>query len=149
MDDLIQELEQAQEGSRELDAYVWWTVDKRCAQMPFFHASLGKPQGQPDDWNAVPKGLGRHGVIVSAPHYTTNLQDALGLVPPNHMWSVMYDPGDDETIVECLLDEWRGGRETGGSYRPGPEVVLKGEKPALALTIACLKAIKENQDAVS
>lgn len=118
---LLTDLEQATEGSRELDIAIAAEIS-------------------PDSQGVVEFGLRalREGV----PHYTTNLQDALLLVPEGHMWSVQYDPSDDETVVECLLDEWIGGPETGGSYRPGPEIIRKGEKPALALCIACLRAME-------
>lgn len=129
MDDLIAELEQAQEGSRELDARVaveWLYLDctdEAYVKLPNQYDTEAR---RGDYWLVQRSGK----QLKAAPHYTTNLQDALGLVPEG-----MY------IKLERYTDGWYADlRKTQGASVSH----LGSQKPAaLALTIASLKAIKE------
>ncbi|MGI9489331.1 MAG: hypothetical protein ACR2RF_26275 [Geminicoccaceae bacterium] len=117
MSDLLQKLQSATEGSRELDMAI--------ARL------MNYPSGK-------------------CLHYTTNLQDAVSLVRsrfPRHTWTAQYDPEDDECIAELMGPDWVGGPETGGTYRPGPEIVLKGDRVPIALCIAIIKAHEARAEA--
>lgn len=144
---LLEQLQNATEGSRELsDALLlacgWCkdTITDRKAEMTYWRYTT--PDGERGD----PFG--------HAPDPTQNLQDAVSLVRerfPRHLLTVQYDPDDDESTADLLGPEWVGGPETGGTYRPGPEVVLKGDQMALALCIAIINAheSKEAEEGLS
>lgn len=103
MDSLIAELEQAQEGSRILD----------------YRIAYGDAY----------KGMAA-GDLMGAPHYTTNLQDALGLVPEGYSWQLKYWGSAKRCQGWVQLMSYDG-------------FDSEGHSPALALTIASLKARRE------
>lgn len=134
MSDLLAELERAEQGSRELDAPIWWQRDKRSASIIYWNASLGKPSDLPDNWHDVPRGLGILAVKQNAPHYTTSLDSALTLVPEGCAWQVtqrLDNLGPTASIQRRgkngLFDIWKD---------------VEAATPALALCIASLKAIQ-------
>ena len=119
MKELIERLEKAEAGSRELDFAIgralrglsgdyetWWT----------FHGTIRFKDGSEecaDDF----------------PYYTTNLQDALTLVPEGWSW-------------KAFGDNIEGSMEYGASVNYEPVV---SATPALALCIACLRARTEGR----
>lgn len=128
MNELIAELEQAQEGSRELDARIAVIADYDYEDVhgrkfiEVFWDFRAFQKADIDSWRV--------------PHYTTNLQEALALVA-----------GD----LEYSISKFRAGKHT---ERPGfwfhAEIFNDGSRPtdegkslatpALALCIAALKA---------
>lgn len=69
---LIEKLEQAQEGSRDLDAK--------------FHLAMGKISFIPEDFGHADCHICE--AWEDMPHYTTNLQAAVDLVPEGWGWSI-------------------------------------------------------------
>lgn len=104
MKDLIERLEKATEGSRELDGLI-------LASLPAPFAAPGRCQ------------------MRIAAHWTTSLDAALKLVPEGREWSVMLDDLGYRAVV---YDANNAQGE-----------VFEGATPALALTIAALKARSE------
>lgn len=124
MNTLIAELEAATEGSRELDAEIWWDVKPSQARTTYWNGATGKPHPLID----LPRsGLGYHGVCVSAPHYTTSLDAALTLVPEGWWWVIN---SGTQGLAKAIL----GAR---GSDAGAHE---DAHTPALALCIAALRA---------
>ena len=127
MRELIAKLEAATEGSRELDAEIYWAVDNAAAQRAYWNAALGLPRKLT---GLMPSGLGRIGVECSAPHYTASLDAALTLLPAGY------------GAVSASINE--SGKS---SVRIGhPYVFGEGATPALALTIAALKARTDDKE---
>lgn len=131
LDDVIRRLE-AGESGREVDAAIWWHVDRARAEGTYWAAALGLPRPltkMPDG------GLGWANMRVCAPHYTTSLDAAVSLVPEG--WTVaQIGQGDNKR----WWVELRHGFQT--SY--GKVVIAPTRDgcatPALALCIAALKA---------
>jgi len=129
MREVIEKLEAASQGSRELDGELFWLLQRSNAERIFWNASPGLPRELPDRWVRVSIGLGKFAVVSHAPAYTTSLDAALALA---------------ERVLPGA--EWRGGSGDGKSTRPwsrlgpwkDPDAV--GATPALALCIAILKA---------
>lgn len=69
-------------GSRELDARLWWLFNRRAASIAYWNAATGKPHDLPDNFDDLPKGLGRAGIEAAAPHLSTSVDDALAMVQP-------------------------------------------------------------------
>ena len=112
MGDLVQELERATEGSRDLDQEIrkLLVAQKLSAgqggaevRQDMGHWSLGYPDS-------------------NIPHYTTSLDAALTLVPPNVTWRVKGGP--QKRQISAWVAGWDGYAST----------------PALALCIAVLRA---------
>ena len=129
MTTLIKKLEQATEGSRELDAEIWWQTNRRAAERAYWNGALGTPTALPDEMPTT--GLGALAVKIGAPHYTTSVDAAMTLVSEGWIvlgfqqdhsrhWYVELCPHRDATRLECKRAE--------------------ASTPALALTIAALKA---------
>lgn len=118
MNDLIEKLEAATEGSRELDAdiaqHVDWPRIRGAKRLPDRPDSSGYFEISADTWQAVPR-------------YTTSLDAALTLVPEG--WG-------------CDLGIWPSGN--GARLTPGVNIFhaiyREAQTPALALCIAALKA---------
>lgn len=81
---LIQKLEAAPEGSRELDGDIWWFTDPAHASRVYYNATSGPPRPLGP---VMPHGLGRLAVEQHAPHYTTSIDAAIKLVPAGHGWA--------------------------------------------------------------
>lgn len=128
MSDLIERLEKASEGSRELDAEIWAVVNGRGQPMQ----RVGPPTYNPVRLfcNPTPEidWIG-YDLLNIAPAYTTSIDAALTLVPENCDWTIEPDGAwvrwmgaDDVEEAQCVLSQ-RGGKCT-----------------ALALCIAALRA---------
>lgn len=143
LSDLIAKLESASEGSRELDAEIWWHIGK-----PTF---AEKPNRDPEWWAANPHldpdatwGLPVPLLEIIeqklGPHYTTSLDSALTLVPEGAWWLVGRDTGNDSPLRNFGS---RGGScfhaQCDTNYGVA-ENKHRAATPALSLTIAALKA---------
>lgn len=79
MEDLIERLEKATEGSRELDADIFEVIGGELYQRARVLAA--KPCGAPEDTiTEAARGY--------APRYTTSVDAALTLVPEGRLWSI-------------------------------------------------------------
>lgn len=113
---LVERLEAATEGSRELDA-----------EIDLLALDLG--------WRAE-----RH--TRGTPNYTTSIDAALSLVPDNwSIWALMIWRGESSTVtaMETEFKPGFGHAHSGGMGR----VETKASTPALALCIAALRARQE------
>jgi len=92
MKELIAELERAEEGSRKLDALVFCAAlhpDKK-PERNFFYTNR-------EEWGVFVTNQPRPGITFhDAPHYTTNLQDALGL-------ALQFDSVTAHTLFSAAL----------------------------------------------
>jgi hypothetical protein len=118
MTDLIERLEAATEGSRELDALIHATT-----------LSLGRDYW-PDERGRVVEYTGLRKILHRAPHYTTSIDAALTLVPEGWGWSV----NDDSEA--CLTLPGNGFLSDRGDI----ELYGRSATPAIALCIAALRA---------
>ena len=114
MSTLIERLEKAGEGSRELDRAIFDYLRE-----------------QPNFRDPGP-----------LPHYTTNLQDALRLVPDG------WKPSMISWLVECMAgpnDRVRASvcREKMGELPDGGYQNAHAASPALAFCAACLRALEK------
>ena len=140
--DLIQELQDASEGSRELDAAVDFAMGGNMARCNFEEGTTcgqcteapgcGKWLGLLDERSSYPMDWREDERL---PRYTTNLQDALDYVVPEG-WSPQSVLWND-TCVGCYLR--KGLITTGGIDDPNIRYG-KGATPALAVSSAALKA---------
>ena len=141
---VIARLEAATEGLRELDAEIWWIVNRAAAARAYWNAAPGLPRELGD---GMPKGVGRIAVQCYAPAYTTSLDAAITLVPKSCGWCV----GDVHPPGESYLDTGRPWAEIwmrGYQHIRLPGMLWDGigrnginaETPALAMCIAALKA---------
>ena len=118
MTDLIERLEAATEGSRELDLICW-----------------DAPEGLQDIGCYEDPAAGcLDGDIYYAPHYTTSIDAALTLVPEGLSWRYdsalgyveLFDLGKSPILVSANLED----------------PTLGGHGPALAICIASLRAME-------
>ena len=119
--ELIEILERAEEGSRELDIAIF----EHGRGWQRYDEGLTDPSG--GDWG--------HWALADIPKVTTNLQDALQLVPEGWTGSVSLKAKDAGRVdhEDCSL--WNG------KFAPdGDEVYGCASTSPLALCIACLKA---------
>ncbi len=133
MTDLLTRLEQAKEGSRELDAEIHCHVHKGQRMT---HPKLPRGYTMTDLGNkARNENRARSQFIHSdrgpAPHYTTSLDAALTLVPPNHEWSAGNDAENQKGWAKVGKEVWDENFD---------EYVVVSATPALALCIAALRA---------
>lgn len=78
--DLIERLEAAAEGSRELDARIWQLVDPKAASAAAYDGRAFSNR----DWTEEEKARKSAARVQQiAPHYTTSIDAALTLVPEN------------------------------------------------------------------
>ena len=110
--ELIELLERAEEGSRELDNFI-----------RIYHVGFD-PDSLPTHWPAIGDGT---------PHYTTNLQDALQLVPEGYCWEASSGHGSIMGRANPKASIWlpKDCRKGGTAF---------AKTPQLALCIACLRA---------
>lgn len=78
---LISRCTTASEADRELDADIWWEIDRRSAASTYNRAALGLPKSFDEMPDTMPAGLGRLAVRVSAPQYSSSIDAALTLLP--------------------------------------------------------------------
>ena len=116
MKSLLLKLEQAEQGSRELDVAIWHLVETRFQRSEIM---VG--------WSVVPRGNRTVKDDVFAPGYTTSLDAAMTLVPEGMGWGCVSNCGDAPATASCGS---RGGLPQGAN----------AATPALALCIASLKA---------
>ncbi len=139
MNELIEALERAEVGSREMDGEIWWLVDRPAAGCMFRNAATGLPGPLPDK---IPPGLGRLAVQNNAPAFTTSLDAALTLVPEG--WTlVIARPGHNHGV---LVAQWRAEIPRPISSGGGPPWIAFAPTPALALVIAALRARQAQPD---
>lgn len=100
---LIERLEKAKGSDGELDARIWFVVDRAAASRCFWNAALGLPKPIPDD---LPDGLGRNAVIANAPRFTASIDAALELVPKGHAWYVRRNCSADGDEIYCNAQVW-------------------------------------------
>ena len=120
MTDLLARLESAGEGSPELDGMIWCAINGK-KYIRGFEAIPGCNQvryiGSSDTIECV----------ADVPHYTTNLQDALGLVPEGWFGEVRFGK----------ITNWAWVRRDNETPRIESNNVAT---PAIALCIASLRA---------
>lgn len=124
--EIIARLEKAEGPDGEIDAMIWFTVNRGAASRCYWSASTGMPK--PIDL-PFPPGLGRHAVIAKSPRYTSSIDAALMLVPKSWRLQDIWQSDDGES--------WYAGVRI-----PGNEVGSDDGccSPAIALCIAALKA---------
>ena len=134
MTDLIRRLEEAKEGSRELDAAIAALIrhpvsDKGTVLPDWVHRNF-------PEWTILQGGRLKAGCIWEAPHFTTNLQDAVSAVPEGMNWDVS---GGHPTHVWATI--WNDGCTTAENLYQ-----VSGATPALALCIAILRAMEAKNE---
>lgn len=148
---------------RELDAAVWWALEKSVANKAFFTGAMGLPRSadeMPDAFASLPRGLGREGVIVLSPKLTASLDAVVALVermlPEWQIISITMGWRGPGKLHDHLPEEWRKRyaraqlevaavaqiRRSENSY-----VQANGEAktPALALLAALLSALRHER----
>ena len=123
-EELIAELERAEEGAKELHVKIWEAVglseaeEQHCAQWC-------RMDGRTD--------LKReHFIAAWAPKFTSNVQDILDrLIPNGCQWEVRSVPTDEGINHSAVVNWMPDGRQYAAT-------------PALALCAAALKARKQN-----
>lgn len=116
--DLIERVERASQGSRELDAMIARAVGRVPMHAGFVAA----------DDVAWDKGLG-----YSVPRYTSSIDAAMSLVPKGMHWCV--DSDGDRYMASASV----GPQPIGGELY-SPHAIADAETPALALCCASLRA---------
>jgi hypothetical protein len=139
MEELIRRVESATGPSRELDAEIWWAVERKTAESTYWSAATGLPRRLPDN-SPIPGGLGSTAVKVLAPAYTSSLDAALSLVPAGWDWSLESDTADDNQPIRPTASVWRRG------VHPTMDEMVFAATPALALAAAALRARAGERD---
>ena len=138
---LITKLEQASEGSRELDAAIWETQGYVRKKSRKWHIPTTPEKIYVDTWR-TPSGkeiapFYEDGGIDPddiPPHFTTSLDCALTLVPEGWGWLVeVWQREESWAQVVC--------RPKGSTKPSGIFEGAEAKSPALALCIAALKAV--------
>lgn len=150
--ELIERLEKAQEGSRELDAAIRFVVAGDMTRCNYEERCWCENAGKPDhdNENGCGKWLGLYDERTSyprnweedvrLPHYTTSLDAALSLVPEGMCWWIeSEDDGPMGTRRPSAVVAKRGSN-------PFASTTIFAATPALALTIAALKAKESTHD---
>lgn len=145
MKELIKRLEEASEGSRELDAEIAVAVGHRVPSVPDGAEDLAYAK-LPTIHDKCEPGtywiVQRSGMFLStAPRFTTSLDAALTLIPER--WAVeavSWWPGGgsgEVSLLPCHQDKdgiwWHTATD-------GPRIETEAKTPALALCIAALRA---------
>lgn len=115
---LIERVEAATEGSRDLDAEIC-----RAAHPSLIAACRADPERGPGHWIHPEHGL------TYAECFSTSIDAALLLVPEGSLWQVHQE------LSRCVADVMVP--VDGGHYGGDPSIAAT---PALALVAACLKA---------
>lgn len=132
MRELIARLESAVEGSRELDAEIWWHANPPAATRAYWSAAMGMPKPLGDEMPT--KGLGYLAIKVQAPLFSQSLDAAMTLVPNDCDWSKVAGTRKSSISVHRLE----------GNCLIGVFYEAIAPTPALAICIAALT----NPDAV-
>lgn len=136
MEQLIQRLELLVAPSRAADADIWLTVTPGATREQWSY--VHKASGQTCHIDETREATGR---LVIVPSYTESLNDALTLLPSRRCWHVAFlrsragslQAKPFSATVDLFTDT--------PPPSPAPMAVSgDGGTPALALTIACLKA---------
>lgn len=127
---LIARLEAAVGGDRELDGDIWWAVNRREAAICYNNAATGLPKKWDELPAVMPGGMGRLAVRSFAPTYSSSLDAAFSLIPDG--WR-LYSIQDNTKFQGEKY--WHAGLDKGNSVQS-----IRAATPALALTIAALKA---------
>lgn len=126
MKELITKLEAAPEGSRELNAEIWWVADPSSAWIAYCNAAVGKPGPRPDKMPS--SGLGALGMCLRAPDFSRSLD---AKIPGENIIEMNWDED------ECSAWHEKPIRDGGGRYSVGI-----GHTEPLARRIAALKALE-------
>lgn len=141
---LIAELETAGVGDEDFDADLYWLLDRPRAERAYWNAALGMPRALPEGFRPV--GLGRIGIISSAPKFTRSVDAALVLVG-RMGWRLYSADLSIEGRASCFLKGpdrlWPATEDSEAIVAPGWERGVAKTLP-LALCIACLKAFMTN-----
>jgi hypothetical protein len=92
LSDLLERLNTVSPDDRTINRDLYWRFERRAAERCFWNASTGLPKPLGD---AMPEGLGKLAVELSAPAYVSSIDAAIGLVVrllPGWAWSTSYDP---------------------------------------------------------
>ena len=122
---LIAKLEAATGPDRNIDAEIWWRMNRKSAETVYWNAASGLPR---DLGDKIPSGLGWVAVTCYAEPYTKSIDAAATLAPEGHDWALHVDNG--KAIAGCMPAS-EDGCDCSDSL---------GATPAIALTIAALKA---------
>lgn len=120
---LAERAEKATRPDRELDAAVWWSVNKRSAERSFWNAAFGLPRPLDDDFDGLPAGLGRLAVVSGAPRYTASVDAVLALIAetlPGWTWEMTttgFMPGASLIATDHL-------RSVYGAYAATPALAI-------------------------
>lgn len=125
MKDLIERLETASQGSRELDA----EIERKVSGVKVWLASKNDPFDYDEETEAWMDWAGE---TVKVPHYTMNLQTALTLLPEG--WTWVMSGGEDRATVHLIAPLPDNHWET---RRTLYEVAAT---PALSFVKVCLQA---------
>lgn len=144
-DEIIARLEQATEGSQELDAEIDASLRIGKTNLPeWAWANFPKWRARPDGRVEVAHDDGRGGLSWQPHPYTTSIDAALSLVPEGWEWCL------SSTGTACICTCWAD--DSASVFKstdvkqprqtPFNEWQPKAPTPALALCIAALKARK-------
>lgn len=149
--DLIKRLEEATEGSQELNAAIWWEINRPAAERAYWRGALELPRALGDEMPTG--GLGYQSMLISAPDFTRNLQVASTAVPEGCAWRVgTCCVSDDAWVVPDLNCPVHGERlrarfeplEHGSIWDTGIDIDQRPSgRPAIALCRAALTARME------
>ena len=140
--DLIARLEKATGPDREIDAALWWALEKPRANRAYFTGAMGLPKpasDMPDDFTSLPRGLGREGVIVLSPKLTESLDAITALIECQDMcFRVEKTPPGGLGYLPENLRAAHAYWVTCGL--PGEQEYAYAPTPALALCLALVRA---------
>ena len=137
---LIEKLEAASEGSRELDFWIWLALERDNTVVPQIPASFQSKRGDEFElYDANERCVGWVGFQV-VPHYSLSIDAALALaerVLPGWAWNIdRWGKMSRVTLNECDAEGWHK------SKHRRIEVAAE-QPPALALCAAVLRAQSE------
>lgn len=138
--ELIERLEKAEAGSRELDGAVWYAAFEPDVE----HGCLHVEQTEQGPREVLTCELGSKWADDVGP-YTTSLDAALALaerVLPDHDWSVGCLPVSDDADHE---EHHHFGALLYSRYTKPYDALGHGATPALALCIAILRALRTTE----
>lgn len=133
--DLIERLERATGEDRELNARIWWCVERTRAERAYWNAAGGLPRALPDVFPT--NGLGTIAIAMFAPNYSGSLDAAVSLVPEGWSWSVTYESEKKSSPAFCgsVRRYWTSFDKDHFAF---------AVSPAIALCIASLRARAAN-----